>query len=63
MNLNSKLGNFQKQVDNKLDESVKKNIKAIGTWHMPFYVLLFALCIAAGVVYKKYQEIRKSHLL
>lgn len=51
------------QVEEKLVETVKLSAEKSSGWKTPFFVLVLVL---AGIIlggYKKYQDLRKSHLL
>ncbi|OQR97756.1 lectin [Thraustotheca clavata] len=59
--VDSKVKEIEANVDNKLDE--KLSTASSSGWKMPFFLLLLGLAGAAAFTYKKYQELRKSHLL
>jgi mannose-binding lectin 2 len=61
--LNEKLPQLQASVDNALDSKLKEAEVHTSGWKTPFFILLLAIVLAAGFGYKKYQELRKSHLL
>lgn len=51
------------EVESKLKKTVEETAKKTSSWKTPFFLLLVVLggMLAAG--YKKYQDLRKSHLL
>jgi lectin, mannose-binding 2 len=51
------------QVESKLKETVEETAKKTSSWKTPFFLLLLVLGGVAAVGYKKYQDLRKSHLL
>ncbi|OQR87920.1 lectin [Achlya hypogyna] len=59
--VDSKVKEIEAVVDTKLDQKLS-NAGSSG-WKLPFVLLLAILGAAAAFGYKKYQELRKSHLL
>ncbi|EQC25101.1 hypothetical protein SDRG_17015 [Saprolegnia diclina VS20] len=59
--VDTKVKEIEATVDNKLDE--KLATAGSTGWKTPFFLLILALAGAAAFGYKKYQELRKSHLL
>lgn len=51
------------QVEERLNHEVKESAKKSGGWKTPFFVLVLVLGGIVAVGYKKYQDLRKSHLL
>ncbi|DBA03304.1 TPA: hypothetical protein N0F65_011663 [Lagenidium giganteum] len=51
------------QVEERLEQTVKETAKKTSGWKTPFFILLLVLGAIVGLCYKKYQDLRKSHLL
>lgn len=56
-----------KEMQDEMHAAVQKKIKETAKnttgWKTPFAILLLLIAAAVGFVYKKYQDLRKSHLL
>jgi mannose-binding lectin 2 len=50
-------------VEAKLKETVEETAKKTSSWKTPFFILLLVLGGMFAAAYKKYQDLRKSHLL
>ncbi|TMW60658.1 hypothetical protein Poli38472_000700 [Pythium oligandrum] len=53
----------REEVEDKLKKTVEETAKKTGSWKTPFFVLVLVLGGLCAVGYKKYQDLRKSHLL
>lgn len=53
----------EQHVQEKLQQRVNDHTKKAGGWKVPFFLLVIVLLAVGGFMYKKYQELRKSHLL
>lgn len=51
------------QVDERLEKTVKDTAAKSSGWKTPFFVLVLVLGGIVAGAYKKYQDLRKSHLL
>ncbi|TYZ59657.1 hypothetical protein PybrP1_005450 [[Pythium] brassicae (nom. inval.)] len=51
------------QVEERLKHEVKETVKQSGGWKLPFVLLVLVLGGLLALGYKKYQDLRKSHLL
>lgn len=51
------------QAAEKLQETIHETTKKSGGWKTPFILFLLSLAGVITFTYKKYQELRKSHLL
>ncbi|OQS06963.1 lectin [Thraustotheca clavata] len=60
--LDRRVADTASQVKAKIDAKVK-NAPSDGSWKIPFFILVIVLGSAGFMGYKKYQELRKSHLL
>ncbi|OQR96578.1 lectin [Achlya hypogyna] len=60
--LSRKVLDSASQVKAKIDAKVK-DAPTDGSWKLPFFLLVIGLGVAWFFGYKKYQELRKSHLL
>lgn len=55
---------FHGKVANKLNQGLNKHVKSAGGgWKTPFFLLIIGVAGGGAFVYKKYNELRKSHLL
>jgi mannose-binding lectin 2 len=54
---------IRNEMEQKLETTVKDTVKKTGGWKTPFFILLIVIASAIGMAYKKYQDLRKSHLL
>ena len=72
--INSQLEQIQSQVGSKMEETRRafnEHKQAVGSkfantgsgWLLPFFLLLVLVAAGFGFAYKKYQDLRKSHLL
>jgi mannose-binding lectin 2 len=61
--VSSTVNAIRDQVDEKLQQTVEETAAKSSGWKTPFvlFVLVVGAIVAAG--YKKYQDLRKSHLL
>ncbi len=60
--LEKEISNTADKVKDTLDQKVKL-APSNGSWKTPFFLLVVALAAAGSFGYKKYQALRKSHLL
>ncbi|KDO22875.1 hypothetical protein SPRG_12012 [Saprolegnia parasitica CBS 223.65] len=60
--LDRRVADHANHVKAKIDEKVK-NAPTDGSWKGPFVILIVVLGAGGALGYKKYQELRKSHLL
>jgi mannose-binding lectin 2 len=51
------------QVDERLTKTVQETAERSSGWKMPFFALVLVLGGVVAGAYKKYQDLRKSHLL
>lgn len=51
------------QVEERLKHEVQETVKQSGGWKTPFVLLVLVLGGLVALGYKKYQDLRKSHLL
>ncbi|OQR96582.1 lectin [Achlya hypogyna] len=65
--MNSKLDattrNVEGVIENELDTQVNAKVDAATGWKLPFFLLFAGLIGGGALVYKKYNDLRKSHLL
>lgn len=54
---------FHSTVDDKLKTHVEKSAEKTSGWKLPFFILILVLGAAIGFGYKKYLDLKKSHLL
>ncbi|KAJ0411507.1 hypothetical protein ATCC90586_001102 [Pythium insidiosum] len=51
------------EVDKKLKKTVEDTAQKTASWKTPFFLLVLVLSGVVAAAYKKYQDLRKSHLL
>lgn len=61
--MDSQLNVFQKNFDEKLETHMAEGTKHTRGWMTPFFILVCVLCVVGFFSYKKYLELKKSHLL
>lgn len=54
---------FSKNVDDKMKKTVDENVANVSGWKTPFFILILALGGITMFAYRKYTDLRKSHLL
>ena len=59
----STITEIREQVDEKLQSTVQETAKKSSGWKTPFFLLLLVIGGVLATFYKKYQDLRKSHLL
>ncbi|RQM22339.1 hypothetical protein B5M09_008870 [Aphanomyces astaci] len=59
----SKVQEIEDSVDKTLQTKLEETQVSSGGWKLPFVILVLGLGAGAAFAYKKYQELRKSHLL
>lgn len=57
------MNDFSASVDQKLEKKVAETVTKQTSWKTPFSLLILGIVGAAAFIYKKYQDLRKSHLL
>lgn len=63
-NVVKKMSHIGNSVNKKIEKHVKKNvIENSGTWKTPFFLLITGICGGSFFLYRKYQNLRKTHLL
>lgn len=61
--VSSTVNAIRDQVDEKLQQTVEETAAKSGGWKTPFLLLVIVLGAIVAAGYKKYQDLRKSHLL
>lgn len=64
--LDAKVKDSMGDIHEKIDKTIKKSAEKAGAgggWKLPFFFIIVLLAGIGGFGYKKYQELRKSHLL
>lgn len=61
--MSTKMDEFNQAIDTKLDETVADRLEKHSGWKTPFFILVLSLGALGALVFKKYQELRKTHLL
>lgn len=59
----STVDNVREKVGKTLERTVTETIEKSSGWKLPFFLLLVIISGAVAFVYKKYQDLKKSHLL
>ena len=62
--MNRRMGGVTRMVSKKIERQVQSSVEAnSGTWKTPFFLLITIFMMGAVFLYRKYQALRKSHLL
>lgn len=62
-NVENKMAHLGKSVEKKIEATTTDALTSTGSWKTPFFLLVTGLCGGSFFLYKKYQHLRKTHLL
>ena len=63
-NVGTKMSHIGRSVNRKIERQVQQGmLNSSGNWKTPFFLLVTGICGGSYFLYRKYQHLRKTHLL